>query len=148
MIEHQPKIQEVDEGFEIEPGVTVMLTPGHSPGSISVLVETDDGLCAITGDVLHYSHVALTRKNPLVFWNEGQAAKSIDRILESADLIYPGHDRPFRVVNGEIEYLAPMKLTITGVSPGTPGVEFDATPRPPWVMPGIEEQTVESLYRG
>ena len=145
MIEHHPNIQEVDEGFEIEPGVRIIHTPGHSPGSISVLVETDDGVCAITGDVLHYSHVALTRKNPLVFWNEAEAAKSIDRILETADLIYPGHDRTFRVVNGEIEYLAPMELTITGISPNDPGVKFDSSPRPAWVMPGIEDQTVESL---
>ena len=145
MIEHHPTILEVDEGYEIEPGVRLMLTPGHSPGSISVLVETDDGLSAVTGDVLHYSNVALTRKNPLVFWNEEQATRSIDRIVETADLIYPGHDRPFRVVNGEIDYLAPLQLTITGVSPDDPGVHFDTSPRPVWIMPGVEEQTVESL---
>ena len=145
MIEHHPTIQEVDEGYEIEPGVSMMLTPGHSPGSMSVFVETDDGVSAITGDVLHYSHVALTRKNPLVFWNEEQATRSIDRIIETSDLIYPGHDRHFRVVNGEIEYLAPLQLTITGVNPDDPGVTFDTRPNPVWVMPGVEEQTVESL---
>ena len=145
MIEHHPTILEVDEGYEIEPGVRLMLTPGHSPGSISVLVETDDGVSVVTGDVLHYSNVALTRKNPLVFWNEEQATRSIERIVETADLIYPGHDRPFRVVNGEIEYLVPLQLTITGVNPDDPGVTFDTSPRPVWIMPGVEEQTVESL---
>ncbi|MCH7746221.1 MAG: MBL fold metallo-hydrolase [Chloroflexi bacterium] len=145
MIEHHPIIQEVDEGYEIEPGVRIIHTPGHSPGSISVMVETDDGLCAVTGDVLHYSNVALTRKNPLVFWNERDATRSIDRIVETADLIYPGHDRPFRVVNGAIEYLSSVKMTITGVNPNDPDISFDNSPRPVWVMPGVEEQTVESL---
>lgn len=145
MIEFQPDIVEVGEGYEIEPGVRLIHTPGHSPGSMSVMVETDSGLAVVSGDVLHYSHVALTRKNPLVFWNEKEAAQSIDRIVDMADVIYPGHDRPFRVVNKEIEYMAPTKLTITGISPDMPGVEFDPNPRPPWVMPGIEDQTQESL---
>ncbi len=145
MIEYNSDIQEVDEGYAIEPGVRVMHTPGHSPGSISISVETDDGLCIITGDVLHYSNVALTRKNPLVFWNEEAATRSIDRIVEMADVIYPGHDRPFRIVNGGIEYLEPMSLTLTGVRQDDPGLKFDSTPHPVWIMPGIEEQTAQSL---
>jgi hypothetical protein len=89
--------------------------------------------------------VALTRKNPLVFWNEEEATRSIDRIVEMADVIYPGHDRPFRIVNGKIEYLEPMSLTLTGVRQDDPGVKFDSTPRPVWIMPGIEEQTTQSI---
>jgi glyoxylase-like metal-dependent hydrolase (beta-lactamase superfamily II) len=38
-----------DEG-EIEPGVRWMLTPGHSNGLISLLVDTDDGLVVIASD--------------------------------------------------------------------------------------------------
>ena len=145
MIEFQSRVQEVEEGYEIEPGVWLMHTPGHSPGSIAVMVETNDGVCAVTGDVLHYSNVALSRVNPLVFWNEEQATKSIDRIVEAADAIYPGHDRPFRVVKGEIEYMTPFHLVISGLDPNDPGVTFDPSPRPPWVMPDIQEQTLESL---
>ena len=40
---------EGEEG-EIEPGVRWMLTPGHSNGLITVLVDTDDGLVAIASD--------------------------------------------------------------------------------------------------
>lgn len=145
MIDHHPTIQEVGEGYEIEPGVRILHTPGHSPGSISVLVETKEGLCALTGDVLHYSSIALTRRNPLVFWSEEEATRSINRILETADAIYPGHDQPFRVVQGNIEYLVPMKMTISGVRPDDPGLAFDTSPRPVWIMPGIEEQSVQSL---
>jgi glyoxylase-like metal-dependent hydrolase (beta-lactamase superfamily II) len=38
-----------EEG-EIEPGVRWMLTPGHSDGLISILVDTDDGLVVIASD--------------------------------------------------------------------------------------------------
>ena len=145
MVEFQSKVQEVEEGYEIEPGVRIMHTPGHSPGSIAVVVETDNGLSAVTGDVLHYSGVALSRVNPLVFWNAEQATKSINRIVDSVETIYPGHDRPFRVVNGKIEYTRPYHLVISGVDPNDPGLSFDTSPRVPWVMPGIGEQTVESL---
>ena len=145
MVDHHPKVQEVEEGYEIESGVSIIHTPGHSPGSISVMVEADDGLSIVTGDVLHYANVALTKENPLVFWNVAEARKSIDRIVEKADTIYPGHDRPFRVVKGEIEYQAPLDITITGLVPGTPGVNHSTAPRVPWIMPGIEDQTLESL---
>jgi glyoxylase-like metal-dependent hydrolase (beta-lactamase superfamily II) len=38
-----------DEG-EIEPGIRWILTPGHSNGLISILVDTDDGLVVIASD--------------------------------------------------------------------------------------------------
>ena len=140
MIEFQPQVVEVEEGYQLEPGVTVLHTPGHSPGSVSLLVETDDGQCAITGDVLHYATVALTGQNPLVFWNEADARRSITRLVAASDLIYPGHDRPFRLVQGEIEYLAQPRMTVAGLDPNDPSITFDHSPRAIWIMPGIEEQ--------
>ena len=145
MIERHPRIQEVEEGFEIEPGVRVLHTPGHSPGSICLLVETDQGKCILTSDVLLFANQALSRTHPVVFWNQEQAIRSLDRVIEEADVIYPGHDQPFRLVNGEIEYLEQMKLNITGVAPDEPGLEFTTVAPSYYVMPGIEEQTPESL---
>ena len=145
MIDHHPDLQKVEEGYEIQPGVQLIHTPGHSPGSMSVMVETDSGLAAVSGDVLHYSSVALTRKNPLVLWNEMQATQSIDRIVETADVIYPGHDRPFRIARTSIEYLEPTNLTIMGLTPDEPRVTFENEPRPVWIMPGIEDQSEAAL---
>ena len=145
MIERHPRIQEVEEGFEIEPGVRVLHTPGHSPGSICLLVETDQGKCILTSDVLLFANQALSRKHPVVFWNQEQAIRSLDRVIEEADVIYPGHDQPFRLVNGEIEYVEQMKLNITGVAQDEPGLEFTTVAPSYYVMPGIEEQTPESL---
>jgi N-acyl homoserine lactone hydrolase len=43
-------IELTGEEGEIEPGVRWILTPGHSDGLISLLVDTDDGLVVIASD--------------------------------------------------------------------------------------------------
>ena len=42
---------ELDGEQELLPGVRVVPTPGHTPGHQSVLVETEDGLVVVAGDV-------------------------------------------------------------------------------------------------
>jgi glyoxylase-like metal-dependent hydrolase (beta-lactamase superfamily II) len=134
-------IREISEGDELIPGVGVLALPGHTAGSIGVTVQNDQGLSVITGDALHYAAVAQSKTNPLIFWNADEAAASIDRAVAAADIIYPGHDQAFRLTgDGQIDYLRPFSLTITGVSRDKPGLEFDDSPQPPWVMPGIESQ--------
>ncbi|HKZ26105.1 MAG TPA: MBL fold metallo-hydrolase [Acidimicrobiia bacterium] len=142
MIEHQPTIVGVDEAYEIEPGRSIIHTPGDSPGSICVVVETADGKSTVTDDVLHYSSVALTRQNATGCRNDRRATESIDRIVAMADTIFPGNERPFRVLNGEIEYLSPFSLTRMGVTPTTPELVFDDMMFPRYLMPGIEEQSL------
>jgi N-acyl homoserine lactone hydrolase len=44
---------ELDGDAELFDGVSVLFTPGHSPGHQSVLVETDDGLTVLGGDVTY-----------------------------------------------------------------------------------------------
>jgi glyoxylase-like metal-dependent hydrolase (beta-lactamase superfamily II) len=136
-------LRSVREGDEILPGIGVVEMPGHSPGSIGVTVETEDGLAVITGDALHFAGVALTKRNPLVFWDPEEAAQSIERVVAMADVLYPGHDQPFSVTkDGEIDYRHRPTMTFVGVEPGTDGVDFQGGPviAEPWVMPGIEQQ--------
>jgi N-acyl homoserine lactone hydrolase len=45
---------ELDGEAEIAPGVRVLPTPGHTPGHQSVLVDTDDGLVVVGGDVAYF----------------------------------------------------------------------------------------------
>ena len=44
---------ELDGEQELLPGLRVVATPGHTPGHQSVLVETDDGLVVVAGDVAY-----------------------------------------------------------------------------------------------
>lgn len=135
-------IREISEGDTIIPGVGVLDMPGHSAGSIGITVQTDEGLALITGDALHFANVAQTRINPLVFWDADQATRSIERALDVADVLYPGHDHPFRLTAaGEIDYTRIHQLDVVGLGPGTPGVRhLPGGPMEPWVMPGIEQQ--------
>jgi N-acyl homoserine lactone hydrolase len=146
MLNSHPNLVDVDEGYEIEPGVTVLHTPGHSPGSISLAVETAEGCTVVAGDAIHFPGVALSRRNPLVFWNAEQADASIRRLIAAADVIYPGHDRPFRLVDEEtFEYLMPLHVELWGHEAGTPGIHWNNVRREPWVMPGIADQEVADL---
>ncbi len=144
VLERMP-LQEVGEGAEIMPGCRVIELPGHSPGSIGLEVETENGIAVICGDAIHNAAVAQAGRNPLVFWNAEQADASVRRVVQSGALVYPGHDRPFRIKDGEIQYQTEFKMTITGLGPETPGASFlpSPPPREPWVMPGIEEQALD-----
>ena len=44
---------ELEGEHEVLPGLRVVPTPGHTPGHQSVVVETDDGLVVVAGDVAY-----------------------------------------------------------------------------------------------
>ena len=140
-IETHP-MTEVDEGDELAKGVRVIHLPGHSPGSIGLLVETEAGICGITGDAMHTAAVGKAGRSPLVFYSESQANESIARVMSASDILYPGHDRPFQMVDGDPEYVEEYKLTLSGVQPNMEGLTFADPPTElvTWVMPGIEDQ--------
>ena len=88
-----------EEG-EIEPGIRWMLTPGHSDGLITILVDTDDGLAAIASDCVgplpeYFDEMDLPedfgpeRDELLEQWRR-------IRELEPA-VVIPGHNPPVRL---------------------------------------------------
>lgn len=85
-----------DEG-EIEPGIRWLLTPGHSDGLISLLVDTDDGLVVIGSDCVgplpeYFEKMELPedfgpeREELLQQW---QRIRDLDPYL-----VIPGHNPP------------------------------------------------------
>ena len=134
--------EEVGEGAELMPGCRVLDLPGHSPGSIGLEVETDDGVCILTGDAVHSAAVALAGQSSLVFWNAEQADASVRRVAAASSddgaLIYPGHDTPFRLRDGEAQYLEHPEITVT-MRDWMQIIE-NPQPGPRWVMPGVEDQ--------
>jgi N-acyl homoserine lactone hydrolase len=138
---YEDRIRLVAEGTKLLPGVEIVAAPGHSAGTIAVAVATGDGIAVIAGDSIQNATVARERRNALVFWNNEMASRSIDKLLAIGDVIYPGHDLPFRVqAGGRTEYLHDFHLTLTGVRPGQPGLELTEGDFEPIVMPGIETQ--------
>lgn len=125
----QYDIRHATEGTELAPGVRVVEVPGHSPGTIAVAADTAQGTAVITGDSIQNALVAQHRRNALVFWNEAQANASVERIVDMADVIYPGHDQPFRIdAHNNVEYVAEFSFGLRRVTRDMPGLTFDLQP--------------------
>lgn len=123
-------VREVVDGAELMAGVRVVEAPGHSAGTIAVAAETADGVAVVTGDAVQTADVAVTGRNALVFWDEEQANRSVRRLVEVADVLYPGHDRSFRLsAAGAVSYQEDFRLAITGITAATPGVSLSVSPR-------------------
>lgn len=131
-------VEEVGDSHEIIPGVRVMDMIGHTIGSIGLTVETDQGLAALTSDAIHISQAAASEVNQLVFWNERHATDSIRRIKKTADIIYPGHDAPFKISSqGNIEYQRKVEIAVAGI---TPKVLEIGDVMPVTLMPGRHDE--------
>jgi glyoxylase-like metal-dependent hydrolase (beta-lactamase superfamily II) len=82
---------------DLLPGVRIVPTPGHTHGSISVFVSGDKD-CAICGDALPTRDNYLKHAPPSINVNPRLALRSMDMIIEWADEVVPGHDKPFEVL--------------------------------------------------
>ncbi len=88
------RIEAVDGDCEIVPGVRVIKTPGHTPGSQGVCVETSRGIYVIAGDNFPlYENIGDGSPwPPGIFLNLRDFYQSAQRMFDIADYILPGHD--------------------------------------------------------
>ena len=84
------------EGDQVAPGVEIIETPGHSMDSISVVVRSQK-VVVLAGDALPTFSNYIKGVPPAHHVDRGMAYRSMSRILKIADVIVPGHDRPFSV---------------------------------------------------
>ena len=83
---------------EIVKGVKVLLTPGHSPGSQSVAIETEKGTALITGFCCineNFVEGVWPVTPPSIHANATQAYDSMLKVKEIADIIIPLHESTF-----------------------------------------------------
>lgn len=86
------KFEIIEGDKEICKGIRVIFTPGHTPGSQSILVDTEKGVYCIAGDlVLFYENI---EKNIPVGALSSRIDwfSSIEKIKKIADYIIPAHD--------------------------------------------------------
>lgn len=95
----QPPIEsmKVEDGHKIAEGVSIRCTPGHTAGSISVLVESDMKY-AICGDAIPTRAGYETRTPPTIHIDRRLAVESMESLSEWADMIVPGHDASFETL--------------------------------------------------
>jgi N-acyl homoserine lactone hydrolase len=118
----------IEPGDEVIPGIEFIAAPGHTAGCIALAIRQDEEVAIIAADAIPWAEVARLGQSALVFWNLEQSQETIKKLVKRADVIYPGHDRPFRLVNGEVEYLTAYDMTMFGADPSTPGLKFGAPP--------------------
>jgi len=84
----------VEGDTEIADGVSVMLTPGHTPGGQSVVVNTAAGKAIITGFCCNRENFPARGGviTPGVHINAIEAYESARRVREAADILIPLHD--------------------------------------------------------
>ena len=113
------RVEPATDGDLIADGVSVIDTPGHTKGHISVLLEGGGERVLVAGDALPDSGT-VRRKLPYnVFWDVDDAAESVEKMLDASHVFYPGHDRPFRVDGEEINYLhGPNVVEVTDSNEG------------------------------
>ena len=90
------EILDGEEG-EIEPGLRWMLTPGHSDGLISLLVDTDDGLVVIASDCVGPLPEYFEQMNlPEDFGPEREELLKQWKRIRDLDpaVVIPGHNPP------------------------------------------------------
>lgn len=98
LINNKTGVVSINEGYEIssQPRAHIIETPGHTWWSISIIVETDH-VYAITGDALPIEDNYLQWVPPGINIDPGLALKSMERIVETADYVLPGHDKMFKI---------------------------------------------------
>lgn len=84
----------VEGDVEIVPGISVMLTPGHTPGGQSVVVNTKQGKAVITGFCCNEQNFPASGPvvPPGVHLDLLQAYESVQRVKAAADILIPLHD--------------------------------------------------------
>jgi glyoxylase-like metal-dependent hydrolase (beta-lactamase superfamily II) len=79
------------EGFRVAPGVTLWETPGHTPQDITTIVDTEEGVVALTHLWWHSAGPQEDRHAT----DPAALHRGRERVLEVASLIIPGHGPGF-----------------------------------------------------
>ncbi len=87
----------LDGDTQITRGLRVILTPGHSPGSQAVVVETRRGPYVVAGDTItHFEHMSVPDDDPFLpgsfYVDLREYYQSLSRLKNLRACILPGHD--------------------------------------------------------
>ena len=113
------KVELVSEGDRVVEGISIVETPGHTIGHISVAVSAGGENVLIAGDALPDSGSVARGLPTNVFYDVEDARTSVEKMVASAEIFYPGHDRPFRLDGDQISYLeGPFNIEVTNSTEG------------------------------
>ncbi len=103
-IEENNQITPVHEDMEVLPGIRLMHTPIHTPGGMTVFIDTDKGVAAITGfcviqenfePPVHIRAMEMEVIPPGTNINTYEAYDTMINVRDMADIILPLHEPAF-----------------------------------------------------
>lgn len=98
------RVEPISEDEEVVEGVKAVNLAGHTPGSYGLLME-EEGIL-FTGDAVKNAWELVNGRPPLpTFGGEKSAIESQKKAMKMSRIIIPGHDGPFKVEDGRIEFL-------------------------------------------
>lgn len=126
-LNNSPQLRLVGEGDEIAPGLRVVITPGHTPGSTVYVLSGKDHDMIFTGDAAKNRAELLLLKADLTMDAE-TSSKSIARIMEiwkrrPGSVIVPGHDAPMVLEGGKPTHIEGRRAGLTAFL----GEDFETT---------------------
>ena len=111
-------VRTVGDGEPVADNVRTVHLPGHTAGSMGLVVEAPDGRHVLTGDAVSSAAALRRGQCSVVHHDAGQARASVARVAALADFVWPGHDRPFAVRDaqpaGYLEPAVPLDLRVGG----------------------------------
>ena len=91
VLSHRFELLDGDKN-DVLPGISVILTPGHSPGSQTVIADTYDGPVVMAGDLIPtFENMDLKLPNA-EFCDLVLITESIARVMSLGIPVLPGHD--------------------------------------------------------
>jgi glyoxylase-like metal-dependent hydrolase (beta-lactamase superfamily II) len=95
----------IEGEFAVCENVRIIETPGHSYGSISVVVEVPgkSKTYVVAGDALPIRDNYLQWVPPGIHFDPNIALASMEKIVDIADIVIPGHDAPFEITKKKIK---------------------------------------------
>jgi len=124
------RVRVVDRELSLSPGLRLALFAGHTPGCLALFFEQGQTV-AVCGDIIKNAWEAVRGQSAMAEDGE-KAAHSIRALLDQAEIILPGHDRPFRLNGDTVQYLAgfalEVRLSLFPEPPEIPLLHIDLPP--------------------
>lgn len=104
---YEHRFKTFEEGETLTTGITTVALPGHTPGISGLILEKERVI--LTGDAVKNAYDYIHGIPPYAIFNGQIGLESYTKIPAVADVIVPGHGRPFTIKESMITYVGAQK---------------------------------------
>lgn len=104
---YEHRFRTFQEGDAPAAGLRTIALPGHTPGISGLILEKERII--LTGDAVKNAYDYTHGIPPYAIYNGEIGLESYKKIPAAADVIVPGHGRPFTLKDGKIAYVGQAK---------------------------------------